>query len=470
MLVACENCKSKFNLDDSLVKESGSKVRCSNCQDIFTVYRPSPVEELSPDLDLEDNAPGEAEESVEEPLDFDLFESEGDQDEEEISLEDFGLGEEPAGEAQEQIAVEKQAVGEEEITAQDLGFEEGSTEPTEEAVPGEIGEEGISLEGLDLEEEPPLEEDPGLEEDLSSFDEEGEIQVEDELSFEDLSLEEEPEGDATLTLEAPEELKTEEEPEEELSMDGLGFEEEISEEAVLEEIVAADEQPGETADDAEISLPEGVPVASWEDGEETDADAMEEIPSLLVTDQPPARKRISLPLMIILVLVLVGGGAYAAFTLLKGENVRIPFLESLAGHGKSKTMDPGNLHISMLEDLITGGFVESRSIGRVFVIKGKIKSGYSEARSFIRIKGILYSKDGKIAKDRIVYCGNILPDGELQTLDRAAIKKKLSNRFGDNKLNFRVPSGKVLPFMVVFSDLPEELGEFSVEVVDSISG
>jgi predicted Zn finger-like uncharacterized protein len=462
MLVACENCKSKFNLDDSLVKESGSKVRCSNCQDIFTVYRPSPVEELSPDLDLEGSSLDESEELVEEPLDFDLFESEGDQDEEEVSLEDFGLGEEPAGEAQEQIPVEKQAVAEEEITAQDLGFEQGSTEPTEEAVPEEIGEEEISPEGLDLEEE------PALEEDLSSFDEEGEIQVEDELSFEDLSLEEEPEGDATL--EAPEELKTEEEPEEELSMEGVSLEEGISEEAVPEEIVSADEQPGETADDAEISLPEGVPVASWEEGEETDADAMEEIPSLLVTDQPPARKRISLPLMIILVLVLVGGGAYAAFTLLKGENVRIPFLESLAGPGKSKTMDPGNLNISMLEDLITGGFVESRSIGRVFVIKGKIKSSYPEARSFIRIKGILYSKDGKIAKDRIVYCGNILPDGELQTLDRAAIKKKLSNRFGDNKSNFRVPSGKVLPFMVVFSDLPEELGEFSVEVVDSISG
>ena len=45
MLVTCEKCQSKFKLDDDLVKESGTKVRCSNCQDIFAVYRPAPVED-----------------------------------------------------------------------------------------------------------------------------------------------------------------------------------------------------------------------------------------------------------------------------------------------------------------------------------------------------------------------------------------------------------------------------------------
>ncbi len=79
-------------------------------------------------------------------------------------------------------------------------------------------------------------------------------------------------------------------------------------------------------------------------------------------------------------------------------------------------------------------------------------------------------KGGKIAQDRIVYCSNVLSDTELQTLDRPAINKKLGNRFGDNKSNFRVPSGKVLPFMIVFTDLPQDLGEFGVEVVDSVPG
>ena len=38
MLIQCENCKTEFNLDESLIKESGSKVRCSVCKEIFVAY------------------------------------------------------------------------------------------------------------------------------------------------------------------------------------------------------------------------------------------------------------------------------------------------------------------------------------------------------------------------------------------------------------------------------------------------
>jgi predicted Zn finger-like uncharacterized protein len=40
MIVECESCLSKFNLDEALIKEEGSKVRCSKCKNIFTVYPP----------------------------------------------------------------------------------------------------------------------------------------------------------------------------------------------------------------------------------------------------------------------------------------------------------------------------------------------------------------------------------------------------------------------------------------------
>lgn len=38
MIVDCEKCDSKFTLDDTLIQESGSKVRCSVCKHIFTVF------------------------------------------------------------------------------------------------------------------------------------------------------------------------------------------------------------------------------------------------------------------------------------------------------------------------------------------------------------------------------------------------------------------------------------------------
>lgn len=40
MIVACEQCESRFRLDDSLLKDEGSKVRCSRCGHVFLVRPP----------------------------------------------------------------------------------------------------------------------------------------------------------------------------------------------------------------------------------------------------------------------------------------------------------------------------------------------------------------------------------------------------------------------------------------------
>jgi len=44
MIVTCESCRSKFKLDSNLVKTTGTKVRCSKCQEVFRVYTPSAVD------------------------------------------------------------------------------------------------------------------------------------------------------------------------------------------------------------------------------------------------------------------------------------------------------------------------------------------------------------------------------------------------------------------------------------------
>ncbi len=45
MIIKCEKCSSKFNLDENLIKETGSKVRCSVCKSIFTAFPQRPGEE-----------------------------------------------------------------------------------------------------------------------------------------------------------------------------------------------------------------------------------------------------------------------------------------------------------------------------------------------------------------------------------------------------------------------------------------
>ena len=45
MIVQCPECTTKFNLDESKIGHDGTKVRCSRCKNVFTVFRPQPVQE-----------------------------------------------------------------------------------------------------------------------------------------------------------------------------------------------------------------------------------------------------------------------------------------------------------------------------------------------------------------------------------------------------------------------------------------
>ena len=51
MIVTCNECDSSFNVDDSLIKDDGSKVRCSKCSSVFVVHPEVPGSEWGEDAD-----------------------------------------------------------------------------------------------------------------------------------------------------------------------------------------------------------------------------------------------------------------------------------------------------------------------------------------------------------------------------------------------------------------------------------
>ncbi|MBW1682508.1 MAG: zinc-ribbon domain-containing protein [Deltaproteobacteria bacterium] len=56
MIVQCESCGTKYQLDETLLREEGSKVRCSRCKHVFVVRPPMPdqeVESVSPVTDAQ---------------------------------------------------------------------------------------------------------------------------------------------------------------------------------------------------------------------------------------------------------------------------------------------------------------------------------------------------------------------------------------------------------------------------------
>lgn len=51
MIVPCENCQTKFEVNETLLKPEGSKVKCSRCGDIFRVYPPEQIKVEEPAVD-----------------------------------------------------------------------------------------------------------------------------------------------------------------------------------------------------------------------------------------------------------------------------------------------------------------------------------------------------------------------------------------------------------------------------------
>jgi pilus assembly protein FimV len=146
-------------------------------------------------------------------------------------------------------------------------------------------------------------------------------------------------------------------------------------------------------------------------------------------------------------------------------DLKIPYLSDWLNPEQQDVA--GNLNIIPLGNTIKGKFINNSQSGQLFVIEGSLKNDYDHPRSHIKVTGKLYQKGNKIAKKATVYCGNVLADSDLAKMDIGSIKKLLLNPEGSKKSNLKVKTGKMVPFMIVFDNLPRNLDEYSVEVEGS---
>lgn len=173
--------------------------------------------------------------------------------------------------------------------------------------------------------------------------------------------------------------------------------------------------------------------------------------------------------LILLLLILLAVGVLALQRFL---GVNIPYVTDLTRNipyigefvqPQGQVSDPaGNLHLSTLE--INSRFIENDSAGKLFIITGQVKNGYTVARSHIQVNGKIYSQGKQLVKSENVFSGNILSDLDLKNLSFDDIRSRLNNKDGLQMANVDVKPGATVPFMLVFSDLPENLEEFTIEV------
>jgi predicted Zn finger-like uncharacterized protein len=132
MIIECEKCHVKYNLDENLLKETGSKVRCSRCKHVFTAFPPER------ELQIEE-APAEGLEETEESVAEEIFKQED-------LLSDLEKAfaqevEEGVGEEEMEIGGEVEEIEEEEEEIEAISFDElsqldsGPIKKAEEEVP-----------------------------------------------------------------------------------------------------------------------------------------------------------------------------------------------------------------------------------------------------------------------------------------------------------------------------------------------
>jgi len=194
----------------------------------------------------------------------------------------------------------------------------------------------------------------------------------------------------------------------------------------------------------------------------------------------PKKARSKKPVLAMALLLIVAAGVLIIPNMLGIKipyisDIKIPYLSDLdvkipylSDWLNPKPQDvAGNMKIIPLEKTIKGKFVDNSKSGQLFVIRGKIKNDYDHPRSYIKVTGKIYLKGKKIAKTATVYCGNMLTNSDLAAMDITEISKKLRNRSGDKRSNFKVKTGNSVPFMIVFDKLPQNLDEYTVEVEGS---
>ena len=282
MIISCNECDSSFEVDDNLIKETGSKVRCSKCNSIFVAYPQTLDADEGDDLGLDDLDSSLAD------LDDDdeSFEVEGLSDELELDLDDFddALGDDDELDA---AGLADDSAGELEL---DLNLDEEDDpdlDMSEEAVVGdELPDLGDfeDLAGLDDDDLDMDDEDEGL--DNLNLDLDAQAEVDDELDIPDLDMDDDEELDlADLDLDEEDEAGLEVEDADDSDDLDLNLDLDLEEDDLPDEELAEAGADMEEADELDLS-DLGLEMDDADDAADAVSDDIDL--DLDLEDEPPA--------------------------------------------------------------------------------------------------------------------------------------------------------------------------------------
>ncbi|MBC8017044.1 MAG: zinc-ribbon domain-containing protein [Verrucomicrobia bacterium] len=448
MIIQCEQCQTKFKLDDSKVPDKGVKVRCAKCRHVFSVVREqAEAEPLDGFVSMLDSSVLSGRDAAEVQPEF----SAPDQGSE-IEFEDTApFSPEEAG-TLTPVQVEPQdpsdeidfgafAFGDDNddtVAATPLILDFGDS-PKIQPLPVESKKEefrGLDFSGDDLfgevvpstpdESAGAISFDFGMDDfaasmgvDDSAASQKNAFTTTESSSYAPFSLDEIDFGDELTSVGVqhvnPEELKP-------------------SQELLFAPLAEAQAKPVPDADHSDL----------WKSPA-----PKEELPPLSIASR---RKQSPLftGLVAVLGIAIVGVIAFFGYSMFAG--------------GKAGTVqETGRISVRAVD----AAFVKNKLTGDLLVISGEAVNEFNKPRAAIQIKGMVYGVDGEVVASKNAFCGNPLTEEQLSTMSMENIEAAMANQFGDSLANMEVAPGKAIPFVIVIATPPAGSKDYGVEPAGS---
>ena len=192
------------------------------------------------------------------------------------------------------------------------------------------------------------------------------------------------------------------------------------------------------------------------------AEDNEELPPLTISSRRKGASFFPAAITIIaifFVVILAGIGFFVVSGPETMKKVGLDFLTNLTGGAPEE----GKISLGK----VSAEFVTNNEAGELFVIRGETINNYSKPRASIQVKATLLAANGQPILNKLAYCGNSLTKDQLTMLPPGKLEEVMNNQFGDSLSNMGVQPGKSIPFVVVFTGAPKEAVDFTVSVAGS---
>jgi predicted Zn finger-like uncharacterized protein len=421
MIIQCEQCLTKFKLDDTKVKANGVKVRCAKCRHVFTVTKQQKEMESQPGNVIGFEQPAARPVAAPDAGDESPF---GLLAEESPSAPIGGgkLGFSFPDDAKDSAAGDAQAAApSSELDFSDFDFGDAAPGISSGTAPTAADFGGESLFG-DAVATPAPEEPAGP----ITFD----FPVE---AFADsMGAAEKGGGGSGTTIDGNDGAKADEP----FSLGEIDFGDELTSVSVQQV------NPEELKPAQELLF---APLAEAQGKKESAS--QEELPPLSIASR---RKQspLFMGLVIALVLAVVAVLGYVGYSMFGVEKV---------------AKESGRISIRG----VNAAFVKNSVAGELFVISGEAVNEFAGTRAAIQVKGMIYGQNGQVLASKNAFCGNPLTSEQLATMPLDKIEAAMANQFGDSLDNLGVQPGKAIHFVIVIAKPSASAKEFGVELAGS---